>query len=99
MSFTMAVFLTVTFLANVEAIGEEGMSCKAKCVFVCFSSKNPFCLDKCIERYCHVLVSPEALNCNCACSTECCSKFGKGIIFSVNFFLLTIFYVCSNIYS
>ncbi|XP_019257748.1 PREDICTED: uncharacterized protein LOC109235961 [Nicotiana attenuata] len=30
----MAIFRTVTFLANVEAIGEEGWSCEAKCLDV-----------------------------------------------------------------
>ncbi|KAK4373051.1 hypothetical protein RND71_008435 [Anisodus tanguticus] len=77
MNFTKVLvtfFLIVTLLANVEAVGENGLSCKAKCVLSCIFSKVPGCMSDCMKQ-CHIQISPEELNCNLACSIERCSKF------------------------
>ncbi|OIT05932.1 hypothetical protein A4A49_61307 [Nicotiana attenuata] len=82
MNFTkvlVTVFLIVSILANVEAtnneaVGDDGISCKAKCILACALSRTPHCLDDCLKQ-CQLPVSPEVLKCNFACSTERCSKF------------------------
>nr|XP_009630680.1 protein TAP1-like [Nicotiana tomentosiformis]XP_016457532.1 PREDICTED: protein TAP1-like [Nicotiana tabacum] len=86
MNFTkvvVAVFLIVTILANAETtnnevVGDDGISCKAKCILACALSRTPHCLDDCLKQ-CSFPVSPEVLNCNFACSTECCSKFREDL--------------------
>lgn len=81
----VAVFLTIIFVANVEAVGEMKMSCKAKCKLLCII--NPFCMEDCLKQ-CHHSISPKALNCKLTCSTEHCSKFKEGMInCPVSFFI------------
>ncbi|OIS96834.1 hypothetical protein A4A49_60595 [Nicotiana attenuata] len=75
----VAVFLIVSILANAEttnneAVGDDGISCKAKCILACALSSTPHCLDDCLKQ-CQLSVTPQVLNCNFTCSIERCSKF------------------------
>ncbi|OIT19329.1 hypothetical protein A4A49_55601 [Nicotiana attenuata] len=82
MNFTkivVAILLIVTILANAETtnneiVGDDGISCKAKCILACALSSTPHCLDDCLKQ-CQLPVSSEVLNCNFTCSTERCFKF------------------------
>ncbi|CAN4124312.1 unnamed protein product [Withania somnifera] len=77
MNFTkvlLTIFLIVTVLINVEATGEDKISCKAKCILACLVSKTPGCLADCMKQ-CQLHISLEELSCNSSCSIERCSKF------------------------
>ncbi|OIT05933.1 hypothetical protein A4A49_61666 [Nicotiana attenuata] len=86
MNFTkvvVTVFLFVFILANAEATnnvvaGDDGIACKTKCILACALSRTPHCLDDCLKQ-CRLSISTEVLNCNFACSTECCSKFREDL--------------------
>ncbi|XP_060195132.1 uncharacterized protein LOC132624356 [Lycium barbarum] len=76
MNFTKVLvtfFLIVTLLENVKVVGENGLSCRGKCVLACIFCEVPGCRDDCMKQ-CHIKTSPENLNCNLACSIEYCSK-------------------------
>lgn len=64
MSFTkilLTIFFIVIVSTNVEAIGEDKMSCKAKCILACALSKTPGCFDDCMKQ-CQQHISFEELN-------------------------------------
>lgn len=64
MSFTkvlLTIFLIVIVSTNVEAIGEEKISCRAKCVLACLLSKTPHCLSDCLKQ-CKLHISSEEFN-------------------------------------
>ncbi|KAM3203040.1 hypothetical protein P3L10_030666 [Capsicum annuum] len=70
----LTIILIVSVLTNVKAVGEEKLSCKAKCVLSCILSKTPGCMFDCMKQ-CHLHISLEELNCNSSCSMKRCSKF------------------------
>lgn len=90
MNFTnvlVAIFLTVIFVANVEAIGTEvHKSCEQRCKDLCVTD---YCTEKCMEHCHHPPISPKVMNCHLTCSTNRCSKFRES--------MLSIF--CKSFYS
>ncbi|KAM3364038.1 hypothetical protein P3S68_018892 [Capsicum galapagoense] len=78
MKFTknlLTTFLIMTILRNIEAFGDEKMSCPIQCAFLCFYNTTvPDCVGRCVTSFCPRQISPEELKCDVACANQNCSK-------------------------